>query len=95
MPYTKLLLPRVPCEQTETQTSFLSCKCSVSPKTQYIHSQAPNTKPMLTLLIPGKFDSLAPANQIFSIFLFLVLSPIKLSLFLPYFTVLKRGLSTS
>ena len=42
-------------------------------KAVYLVSPSPKAKPTLGLLTPNKVDDVAPANQLFSVFFFLVL----------------------
>lgn len=54
----------------------------LSGNASYLVSQAPKAKPALGLLTPNKIEWMAPANQVFSIFLFLVLSSLPYKSFL-------------
>lgn len=68
----ELLLPRVPHQQTESGMAFLSLQIlHLAIDTVYLGGQSPKAKPPLGLLTPNKGDYVAPANQIFSIFVFL------------------------
>lgn len=49
----------------------------------YLASQFPNAKSALALLTPNKADNVAPANQMFSLFLILVLYSLFYKNFLP------------
>jgi hypothetical protein len=49
----------------------------------YLVSQSPKAKPALGLLNLKKVDDVAPANQIFSVSLFFIVYPIKVSCLLP------------
>ena len=63
----ELLQPRMSSEQSETQITPLIRNAV------YLVSQSPKANPALGLLNLNKVDDVAPANQVFSVFFFLVL----------------------
>ena len=102
--WNKFLGPRWSCSypgchinKPKLRWLFCPCKCSSWPETTYIQSSNPQTPSKLWVFSPQIRLTMAPANQIFSVclFLFFILYPIKASCFLPILKFSKRRLSTS
>lgn len=87
-PKMELLLSRVPHQQTKTYIALVPLQM-LHLTTNSIFSQPVPKHQALGFLTPNKVDSVAPANKIFSIFLFLVLYYLSYKCFLTLCPILQ------
>lgn len=85
---TEPLLSRVPHQQTKTYIALVPLQM-LHLTTNSIFSQPVPKHQALGFLTPNKVDSVAPANKIFSIFLFLVLYYLSYKCFLTLCPILQ------